>query len=626
MAYVSSAAHQRRNHKGVFRVKQGLLASILLAASGLSPAEVINNGDFLTDTETKLDWLDVTATQNLTMNEVLALTGPGGSLEGWRYATEIELNTLLNNLELPYADPNKVPGDAYNENYPTESEEVEDVIHLLGDTYKYYTIHINPTAPQIVADDGAGFTWGFYEHTNFGIQRARVLDAERIYRSTGADCCNEDDHAYVYRPFDAVNPNFRNDRTGSFLVRDSVAIPEICDNGIDDDDDGLVDGADPECIEGVGLRIRCLHEPIHPNPGDLVNIVAEPLDGNAESVIANTIEIFVDDMAAPAASFSNAAGGTFGFTATGESFGYGCSTERDSHPYGEDAVSWKLDEPVLRTVMIGPRDPNSFVRAVPIMLNGGIDEKIDIVFFPDDSEYTGFDDPEFLEDVYDLIYEGYFTIPWFVSFQYVFNFWIGTDNTANASPSDPDNSSSRCKRDAPELFGLYWSFADSAAIVHTQACRDNAGSPGIFTVEIDAKRMQVVAHETGHRPFGLADEYCCDGGYFTSKRPLLSSEYKPPAPNLYKNEDRCVDDAANRWYDAYQCRPLVDIDTGEDWWIGEPYFKDLEPNKVDQVRDLMQQTGGTTNAAGVVLDRYKVGDSERDRMSWWLNQCVNREC
>jgi len=48
MAYVSSAAHQRRNHKGVFRVKQGLLASLLLAASGLSPAEVINNGDFLT--------------------------------------------------------------------------------------------------------------------------------------------------------------------------------------------------------------------------------------------------------------------------------------------------------------------------------------------------------------------------------------------------------------------------------------------------------------------------------------------------------------------------------------------------------------------------------------------------
>ena len=261
----------------------------------------------------------------------------------------------------------------------------------------------------------------------------------------------------------------------------------------------------------------------------------------------------------------------------------------------------------------------------------------------------GATDPAFRDDVSRLIWDGYFRIPWFNRFQRFFNFWIGFESDANATLRTGDNPRGLCAREVPEGFEERYSWVDSAAIVHTSACRDNAGSPGAFTIEAsEDQSAQVIAHETGHRPFGLGDEYCCDGGYGTSSKGL-GTKWKPPFPNIFKKESQCQDDSVGRAYDAANCRLQVSADDKERWFTEPAYslgYPDgwetdgsFDPNNL-VLRDLMQQTGRRCRWQEIIDDdgnptgdfrwfcitMYNVGDSERDRMSWLLSRCANGEC
>lgn len=69
----------------------------LLIAGMDANATVIDRGDYLTDTTTGLDWLDVTKSDNLSYDFVSNQFGSGGMFEGWRYATGGEFNALVGN-------------------------------------------------------------------------------------------------------------------------------------------------------------------------------------------------------------------------------------------------------------------------------------------------------------------------------------------------------------------------------------------------------------------------------------------------------------------------------------------------------------------------------------------------
>ena len=72
--------------------KLKLATLIGLLASSLSVnATIIDNGSYTTDTITGLDWLDVTMTLNMSVNEVSNDT----RFIGWRYATTNDLNNLV---------------------------------------------------------------------------------------------------------------------------------------------------------------------------------------------------------------------------------------------------------------------------------------------------------------------------------------------------------------------------------------------------------------------------------------------------------------------------------------------------------------------------------------------------
>ena len=55
-----------------------------------------------------------------------------------------------------------------------------------------------------------------------------------------------------------------------------------------------------------------------------------------------------------------------------------------------------------------------------------------------------------------------------------------------------------------------------------------AGKSGNPIVASSGER-EILLHELGHSLFGLADEYCCDGGYWEAK----------PIPNIFESKQEC---------------------------------------------------------------------------------------
>jgi len=65
--------------------------------SAPSHADIIDHQSYTTDTQTGLDWLDVTETINMSYNDVEKLLEPGKKLQGFRYATAEEFNAFVGN-------------------------------------------------------------------------------------------------------------------------------------------------------------------------------------------------------------------------------------------------------------------------------------------------------------------------------------------------------------------------------------------------------------------------------------------------------------------------------------------------------------------------------------------------
>jgi len=82
-------------------------AAVLLvgkfSSATLIELDLYNPGDKLitSDTSTGLYWLDLIVTQNLSYNDALNQMSPGGSLEGFRYASVAEVSGLQVSAGLP---------------------------------------------------------------------------------------------------------------------------------------------------------------------------------------------------------------------------------------------------------------------------------------------------------------------------------------------------------------------------------------------------------------------------------------------------------------------------------------------------------------------------------------------
>ena len=263
-----------------------------------------------------------------------------------------------------------------------------------------------------------------------------------------------------------------------------------------------------------GLKIKCLHDPIWPQATDTVTFTASTFDDSFTAKFANSIELWINNPATPAQTgvFTTGISAVQGPFLAGQTVTYGCLARSGSD------VAWSG----WKTLQVGQPITG---RAIPIMYTGPREDRIDIVFSPDISttQYAlGATDPAFLADVRREIADAYFAEDVFLRNQEKLNFWIAEDAGVLV---DSRNIT------VPNGWNTDYSFADAGALLQRRGIRDFAPRGArIFSSDVnrlDGGRFgRVTVHETGHSPFGLADEYCCDGGYFQSEE----------WPNVYKND------------------------------------------------------------------------------------------
>lgn len=189
-----------------------------------------------------------------------------------------------------------------------------------------------------------------------------------------------------------------------------------------------------------------------------------------------------------------------------------------------------------------------------------------------------------------MITGAYFGQDYFLANQQSFNFWLadatGVAAETPVAPVDPV-----CSPTPPANWAADYAWRDTGAILHQYTMRDCAGG-GLFTTEPDS--LGTVLHETGHSPFGLADEYAGDGGYFENS----------PFPNLYDTLAECQDDAPSLGRVAADCQTITNTvpDPDVDWF------------KPDPIPDDLMDSRRPPNASDI------------RRIDWYFDQCRAENC
>jgi hypothetical protein len=334
-----------------------------------------------------------------------------------------------------------------------------------------------------------------------------------------------------------------------------------------------------EPASAPGQHIRCTHTPLWPQPGETVTIRAEALDGALQPKTLNdTVEIWLNDRNAPAATaISDTV--THAFTAQ-ENFSYGCRAVDGGSPI---FTGWRITQVGM------PADGI----AVPVVYTGPRASSIDLVFIGDEDHYPGGANHDGLQmDVATVIADAYYDFDVFLDHQDQMNFWVAF------ATGDAEDSADGCDHEAP---GVSW--ADTGVLLHRNGAGFRNCAPGgedLFSASPTG--ISTVRHETGHRPFGLADEYCpnridgkCDGGYFEAD----------PYPNVYAEPEECVADAPNLGRTAADCR---------EWTEDVENWADSDWSKSDPGGDDLMEYNGAAQGA------------DRRRINWLFDECRGARC
>lgn len=346
--------------------------------------------------------------------------------------------------------------------------------------------------------------------------------------------------------------------------------------------------------------VRCLHSPLWPKPGDDVTITVEALDpalnvgdtiqdtstGSGpplvnRAVTADRLEVWVNDKNAPdhVATTTTSTTYTINDVNAGDLV-YSCKVATGDE---ESFTGWR------RTRVGSPAQGE----AIPVVLTGGRANRVDVVLVPDGDDFNGPGNAAFQTAMENLIKGAYFGEGFFLARQQGFNFWLagGTGDSEVPAPTPTDPNAVDCQPQAPANWGDQYSWADTGAILHANTFRDCA-SNGLFTSETGS--LGTVLHESGHSPFGLPDEYCCDGGYWENA----------PNPTMWDTQAECQADAPSLGRVASDCRSIMDSDPPNGtWWTSEPDNTDLMNG-----------------------DRRPPQAGDRRRIDWYFTECLDGSC
>lgn len=342
-----------------------------------------------------------------------------------------------------------------------------------------------------------------------------------------------------------------------------------------------------EPVSAPGLNVRCLHTPLLPAAGDMVEVTVQALDGALapDTVVAEQLELWTDN-SGPAQTSSGNDDATFTFGPVTGPFTYGCRVVDEGVP---------VFTGFRRVGLAG----TAGLLPVPLLYTGPPSSRIDLVLIADRDSYTSPESALFQTDAAQQVSVAFHDFLPFLTRQDRFNFWLapglGDAVDAEAEPRD-------CNHLTPPGYDLTYGFADSGILLHRQTGqRDCApGDRRLFSTEDE--QFATTRHEAGHRPFGLADEYCykrpgsssskCDGGYFQSDE----------RPNVYTSEEDCQDDSVNLGRPAEACTSWESDRDEEEYWTSEPVGDDL------------------------MVDNRTPRAADSRRIDWLLDACTSAKC
>lgn len=198
-----------------FALSLSLMFSFVANADIVSIDSVFGSNTVTQDTDTGLEWLDVTVTAGMSYSSVLAEMSVGGDLDGYRYATVDELDQLIANFGYTPVNGTCPELNTYcDESIAGDSSLIENIIKMLGDTHDAYYDSID--APYDYDSSGAGYVYGLLAGEDTMAQTAIILDSERVLRSDGSaykDNADKVSTSYGEQSYSAAFSSM-----GSFLV------------------------------------------------------------------------------------------------------------------------------------------------------------------------------------------------------------------------------------------------------------------------------------------------------------------------------------------------------------------------------------------------------------------------
>jgi hypothetical protein len=310
------------------------------------------------------------------------------------------------------------------------------------------------------------------------------------------------------------------------------------------------------------LGVQCIHDPTLPQGAENVTISATAVNSTVDAVLVDSIEIFLNNnMTLPVATAKDVS-----------SLNYTLKPSLDS-----PLLSYScriLDNNT--TVFSGWKIVRIETIALPIIFTTDTNKALDILLIADNNSYSSPTDPRFLSDVQKAI-EAYYNRTDFLKNQDMINFWVA---------QDMGEARAECDIGPPSNWDSAYAFADVGVILHgDSSIRDCAllGSEELFTtnMELTGTENITLLHETGHRPFGLADEYDGDGAYFVNDQ----------LPNIFRSGELCKQDDSAK---GRECRKIASAE-------GELFFtSDISPD------DLM-------------ADNLKLQPLDQRRIQWWFD-------